>query len=160
MRYLLILLVFSSCATMSEAYLAKKGRLPVICAERFPVQIDTIIQKDTILKTDTFLSGEYIFDTLRVNDTIINIQYKPLVVKQVKTLTKIVKVEDKAKIEALNGSVKRLEAQNSVLLSQVNEYKSKAKSRLNWLILLCAVILGYSIRKPLMAVIKWNLRIS
>ena len=61
----------------AEARLAEAGRLPAICSERFPIK-DTTIIKDTLLKIDTFLSGEYIFDTLRVNDTLYQIEYKPL----------------------------------------------------------------------------------
>lgn len=160
MRYLLIILVLSSCTVMSEAYLSKKGMLPSICADRFPVKADTIIQKDTLIKTDTFLSGEYIFDTIRVNDTIIITKTKPVVIKQVKTLTKTEVIVDRAKEKALEASVSQLEAQKSSLLAEVNEYKDKAKTRLNWLILLLAAIFGFAIRKPLMAIIKWNLRIS
>ena len=166
MRFLILaaLAVLFSCnperqLTKAEARLAQAGRLPAICADRFPIK-DTTYIKDTLVKIDTFLSGEYIFDTLRVNDTLWQVKYKPVIIKQVKTLTKIVQVENKAKVIALNASVSQLEAQKSTLVKELGEYKAKAKSRLNWLILLCAFIFGYSIRKPLMAVIKWNLRIS
>ena len=57
----------------------------------------------------------------------------------------------------LNARVSQLEAQKSVLSAQVTEYKGLAKSRLNWLILVLCVIVGWSIRKPLMALIKWHL---
>ena len=160
MRYLLIILVLSSCSVMSEAYLSKKGVLPTICADRFPVKADTIIQKDTLVQIDTFLSGEYIFDTIKVNDTVINIQYKPLEILKTKTLIKKEVVVDNAKVKALEVSVSELQAQKAVLLAEVNEYKDKAKTRLNWLILLLCGIFGFAIRKPLMAIIKWNLRIS
>ena len=143
----------------AEARLAQAGRLPAICAERYPVK-DTTYIKDTLVKIDTFLSGEYIFDTIRVNDTVIDIEYKPLEIIKTKTLTKVVKVEDRAKVEALSIRVSQLEAQKAVLMAESSEYKGKAKTRLNWLIIILAGILGYSIRKPLMAIIKWNLRIS
>ena len=142
----------------AEVRLAQAGRLPAICADRF--QKDTIIQKDTLLKIDTFLSGEYIFDTLRVNDTIILTKVKTLQVTKYVTKYETKVITDKAKEEALKASVSQLEAQKSNLSAQVSEYKDKAKTRLNWLILLICFILGYSIRKPLMAIIKWNLRIS
>lgn len=158
---ILLLFVTFSCNPVrqlnkAEARLAQAGRLPAICSERFPIK-DTTIIKDTLLKIDTFLSGEYIFDTLRVNDTVYQIEYKPLEIVKTKTLTKIVKVEDRAKIEALSTRVSQLEANRGTLLIQVAEYKDKAKTRLNWLILLICGILGFTIRKPLIKFIKWHL---
>ena len=143
----------------AEARLAQAGRLPAICSERFPLK-DTTYVKDTLLKIDTFLSGEYIFDTIRINDTVWEIEYKPLEIIKTKTLTKTEVIVDNAKVQALQASVSQLEAQKAALTAQVGDYKAKAKIRLYWLILLLAGILGYSIRKPVMAIIKWNLRIS
>ena len=143
----------------AEARLAQAGRLPAICSERFPLK-DTTYVKDTLLKIDTFLSGEYIFDTIRINDTVWEIEYKPLEIVKTKTLTKTEVIVDNAKVQALQASVSQLEAQKSALTAQVGDYKAKAKTRLYWLILLLAGILGFTIRKPLMAIIKWNLRIS
>ena len=143
----------------AEARLAQAGRLPAICSERFPLK-DTTYIKDTLLKIDTFLSGEYIFDTIRINDTVWEIEYKPLEIIKTKTLTKTEVIVDNAKVQALQASVSQLEAQKAALTAQVGDYKAKAKTRLYWLILLLAGILGYSIRKPVMAIVKWNLRIS
>lgn len=143
----------------AEARLAQAGRLPAICAERFPLK-DTTYVKDTLLKIDTFLSGEYIFDTIRINDTVWEIEYKPLEIVKTKILTKTEVIVDNAKVQALQASVSQLEAQKAALSAQVGDYKGKAKTRLNWLILLCAAVLGYSIRKPVIAIIKWNLRTS
>jgi len=106
--------------TKAEARLAQAGRLPAICADRFPIK-DTTYIKDTLTKIDTFLSGEYIFDTIRVNDTIVITKTKPVVIKQVKTLTKVIQVEDKARIKALEASVSQLEAEKSALSTQLNE---------------------------------------
>ena len=157
----LLLLVTIGCnpgkqLSKAEARLAQAGRLPAICSERFPIK-DTTIIKDTLLKIDTFLSGEYIFDTLRVNDTLYQIEYKPLEIVKTKTLTKVIKVEDRAKVEALGVRVSQLEANRAALLVQVAEYKDKAKTRLNWLILLICGIIGFTIRKPLIKFIKWHL---
>lgn len=165
MRILILALVALSCnpgkqLQKAEVRLAQAGRLPAICAERYPVKSDTLFVKDSVIKIDTFLSGEYIFDTIRVNDTVIDIQYKPLEIVKYKTLTKIEVVTDKAKEAACNASVSQLQAQNQVLLAQLTEYKDKAKTRLNWLILLLCGIFGFAIRKPVMAIIKWNLKIS
>ena len=140
----------------AEARLAQAGRLPAICAERFPIK-DTTYIKDTLIKIDTFLSGEYIFDTLRVNDTLYQIEYKPLEIVKTKTLTKVIKVEDRAKVESLSVRVSQLEANRGTLISELVDYKAKAKSRLNWLILLICLIIGFTIRKPVMNFIKWHL---
>jgi hypothetical protein len=56
--------------------------------------------------------------------------------------------------------VSQLQAKIGILSAQATEYKDKAKTRLNWLILLICGILGFAIRKPVMAIIKWNLKIS
>jgi hypothetical protein len=165
MRILILALIALSCnpgkqLQKAEVRLAQAGRLPAICAERYPVKSDTLYVKDSVIKIDTFLSGEYIFDTIRINDTVINIQYKPLEIVKYKTLTKVEVVTDKAKEAAWNASVSQLQAKIGILSAQATEYKDKAKTRLNWLILLICGILGYSIRKPVMAIIKWNLKIS
>lgn len=140
----------------AEARLAQAGRLPAICAERYPVK-DTTYIKDTLVKIDTFLSGEYIFDTARINDTLYEVKYKPVVVYKTKYITKVEKVEDVAKIEALRASVSQLEANRATLMVQLAEYKDKAKTRLNWLILALCVAFGFAIRKPVMALINYHL---
>lgn len=160
MRFLLILLILSSCNPVrqlnkAEARLAEAGRLPAICAERYPIK-DTTFIKDTLLKVDTLLSGEYIFDTLRINDTVWEIKYKPLEIIKTKTLTKIVQVENIAKRDALEARISQLEAIRASLTGQLGDYKAKAKSRLFWLILLICGILGFTIRKPVINLIKWH----
>jgi hypothetical protein len=140
----------------AEARLAQAGRLPAICAERYPVK-DTTYIKDTLVKIDTFLSGEYIFDTARINDTLYEVKYKPVVVYKTKYVTKVERVEDVAKIEALRGFVSQLEANRATLSAQLAEYKDKAKTRLNWLILALCVAFGFAIRKPVMALINYHL---
>lgn len=137
----------------AEARLAQAGRLPAICAERYPVK-DTTYIKDTLVQIDTFLSGEYIFDTARINDTLFEVKYKPVVVYKTKYITKVERVEDVAKIEALRTSVSQLEANKAALSVQLAEYKDKAKTRLNWLILAICVVFGFAIRKPVMALIN------
>jgi hypothetical protein len=137
----------------AEARLAQAGRLPAICAERYPVK-DTTYIKDTLVQIDTFLSGEYIFDTAQINDTLYQVKYKPVVVYKTKYITKVERVEDVAKIEALRASVSQLEANRAALSVQLAEYKDKARTRLNWLILALCVAFGFAIRKPVMAIIN------
>ncbi len=162
MRFFIFLVVIAtfSCnpgkqLTKAEARLAEAGRLPAICSERFPIK-DTTYIKDTLVKIDTFLSGEYIFDTLRVNDTLYQIEYKPLEIIKTKTLTKVVKVEDRAKVEALSIRVSQLEANRGTLIQELADYKAKAKSRLNWLILLLIVISVRLLYKPFNKLIEWH----
>ena len=131
----------------AEARLAQAGRLPAICAERFPI-------KDTTYIIDTFLSGEYIFDTARINDTLYQVKYKPVVVYKTKYVTKVERVENAAKVEALRASVSQLEAHRASLLTELGQCKDKARTRLNWLILACCVLFGFAIRKPVMAIIN------
>ena len=140
----------------AEARLAQAGRLPAICAERFPNK-DTSYIKDTVLQIETFLSGEYIFDTARINDTLYDVKYKPVVIYKTKYITKVERVEDRAKVESLSASVSQLEAQKAVLSAQVGEWKDKAKTRLNWLILALCVAFGFAIRKPVMALINYRI---
>jgi hypothetical protein len=140
----------------AEARLAQAGRLPAICAERYPVK-DTTYIKDTLVQIDTFLSGEYIFDTARINDTLYEVKYKPVVVYKTKYITKVERVEDVAKIEALRASVSQLDANRAALSVQLAEYKDKARTRLNWLILVLCAVFGFAIRKPVMALINYHL---
>ena len=160
MRFLVILLILSSCNPVrqlnrAEARLAEAGRLPAICADRFPIK-DTTYIKDTLIRIDTLLSGEYIFDTLRVNDTLYKIEYKPLEIIKTKLLTKVIKVEDRAKVEALSTRVSQLEANRGTLISELADYKAKAKSRLNWLILLLIAISVRLLYKPIKKLILWH----
>ena len=141
----------------AEVRLAQAGRLPAICAERYPVK-DTTYIKDTLTKIDTFLSGEYIFDTSLVKDTLYITKYKYLNIYKTKYITKVERVEDVAKIEALRASVSQLEANRAALSVQIGEWKDKAKTRLNLLILVLCAAFGFAIRKPIMALINYQLK--
>jgi hypothetical protein len=165
-KYLLLLVAIATLScnsskrlTKAEERLAMAGRLPAICSERYPIKADTTFLSDTIIKIDTFLSGEYIFDTIRVNDTVIDIEYKPLEIVKVKTLTKYIQVENTAQVRVLNTSVSQLQANRADLIKELGEYKAKAKTRLNWLILIICLILGWSVRKPVTNLIKWHLKV-
>jgi hypothetical protein len=69
------------------------------------------------------------------------------------------RVEDVAKIEALRASVSDLEAKRAALLVEAGQWKDKAKTRLNWLILVLCAAFGFAIRKPVITLIshytKW-----
>lgn len=163
-KYLLLLVAIATLScnsskrlTKAEERLAMAGRLPAICSERYPVT-ETITVKDTVIQIDTFLSGEYIFDTIRVNDTVIDIQYKPLDIVKTKTITKYQTVVDRGKEKLLNDHIGLLNAQISTLQGDLDKYKGRAKTRLNWLILLLSMALGWSVRKPVTNLVKWHLK--
>lgn len=143
----------------AEARLAQAGRLPSICADRFPIT-DTTYLVDTLVKTDTLLTQEYIIDTVSLNDTLYEIKYKPVTIYKTKYLTKVEVRVNRAKERAYQVTIGQLEAKLAALESESTKYKGLAKSRLFWLILLCTAFLGYSVRKPIWNIIKWNLRIS
>ena len=134
----------------AETRLSQAGRLANICADRFPAR-DSIIVKDSVT-TDTLLLGEYIFDTIRVNDTIVITKKVPVVKTRYKT--QIVYRQDNAKAESIQAS---LDACNTdfadmslgMLETQkdLDRYKKLATERLwfMWIILVCCI--GWTFRK-------------
>jgi len=158
MRYLILLLLVSCTATKiqkSEAFLARQGVLPQICAERFPVVPNTVIIKDSVVKYDTLISTEYLHDTLAFKDTIYAVKYQPLKIVKEVTKVKTEVVVDRATEAILKSRITQLEAQNSTLTANVSKYKGRAKMFLNWLIIAVAAVVGYSIRKPFTSLVKW-----
>jgi len=134
----------------AETRLSQAGRLASICADRFPSR-DSIIIKDSVT-TDTLLLGEYIFDTIRVNDTIVITKKVPVVKTRYKT--QIVYRQDKAKAEAI---ALQLDACNNefadmslgVLETQkaLDKAKKDAKFYFWWLLVVILCSLGWTFRK-------------
>jgi hypothetical protein len=134
----------------AETKLAQSGRLPKICADRFPAR-DSIVVKDSVT-TDTILLGEYIFDTIRINDTIVVTKQIPLI--KTKIRTQIVYRQDNAKAEAI---ALQLEACNNefadmslgVLETQkeLDRYKKDAKTYFWWLWIVILLAIGWTFRK-------------
>ena len=134
----------------AETRLSQAGRLASICADRFPSR-DSIIVKDSVT-TDTLLLGEYIFDTIRVNDTIVITKKVPVVKTRYKT--QIVYRQDNAKAEAI---ALQLEACNNefadmslgVLETQkeLDRYKKDAKTYFWWLWIVILLAIGWTFRK-------------
>ena len=134
----------------AETKLSQAGRLASICADRFPSR-DSIIVKDSVT-TDTLLLGEYIFDTIRVNDTIVITKKVPVVKTRYKT--QIVYRQDNAKAEAI---ALQLEACNNefaeislgMLETQkaLNQAKKDAKFYFWWLWIVVVISLGFTFRK-------------
>ena len=155
MRILLLSLFLFACNPVKQV-LKDKQKLDKVAeyviSEGYCAN-DTIIQtkSDTLITYDTFyqrgqdiIRDFYHTDTLRV----------PLT----KTLVKTIRIRDTIQqVVVDNARIKQLEAKLAVQTEKTEEYKSKAKSRLNWLILLIIVISLYIIRKPVINLIRWHL---
>jgi len=113
---------------------------------------DTIIktQSDTTITYDTIIEKREILKTLLKTDTLTI----PLTKKIVKTIT----IRDTIqKVVIDNARIRQLEAKLAIQTERTEEYKTKAQSRLNWLIWLLIAISIYLIRKPIINLIKWHL---
>lgn len=132
----------------AEAKLDQAGRLPKICANRYPTK-DSIIIKDSVYY-DTLHEGEYIFDTLRINDTIRITKNK--IVTKVVTKQRIVFQENTAEVEKLKGQLTNcVDSKNQQLITDQTKIKlleSKTKQiYYYWLII--ALLLIWIFRKPI-----------
>lgn len=154
MRILLISLLFLSCNPVKQV-LRDKEKLDAVaevvvssgyCAN------DTIIQtkSDTLITYDTlYQRGEDIIRDVWHTDTL----RLPLTKKIVKTI----RIRDTInQVVVDNARIKLLEAKLAVQTEMTEEYKAKAKSRLNWLILLLLVISIRLLYKPILKIIAWH----
>lgn len=154
MRILLISLLFLSCNPVKQV-LRDKEKLDAVaevvvssgyCAN------DTIIQtkSDTLITYDTlYQRGEDIIRDVWHTDTL----RLPLTKKIVKTI----RIRDTInQVVVDNARIKLLEAKLAVQTEKTEEYKAKAKSRLNWLILLLLVISIRILYKPILKIIAWH----
>lgn len=154
MRILLLSLLFLSCNPVKQV-LRDKEKLDAVaevvissgyCAN------DTIIQtkSDTLITYDTlYQRGEDIIRDVWHTDTL----RLPLTKKIVKTI----RIRDTInQVVVDNARIKLLEAKLAVQTEKTEEYKAKAKSRLNWLILLLLVISIRILYKPILKIIAWH----
>ncbi len=153
MKYLLISLFLLSCNPVQKV-LRDKEKLDKVaeyvissgmCAN------DTIIQS----KSDTLITYDTIYEK---NDIIRNIlKTDTLRVPLTKTLVKTIRITDTIqKVVVDNARVRLLEAKLAIQTEKVEEYKAKAKSRLNWLLLLLIAIGIKILYKPIKKVILWH----
>ncbi len=134
----------------AETRLSQSGRLAKICADRFPLR-DSIVVKDSVI-IDTFLLGEYIFDTIRVNDTIVITKHIPVIKTKIKT--QIVYRQDNAKVESLqrelDTALNKLAVANGKYADAIKEldgWKKTAKQRIWWLWIVVVLCIGWTFRK-------------
>jgi len=155
MRILLLSLFLFACNPVKQV-LKDKQKLDKVAeyviSEGYCAN-DTIIQtkSDTLITYDTlYQRGQDIIRDFYHTDT--------LRVPLTKTLVKTIRIRDTIQqVVVDNARIKQLEAKLAVQTEKTEEYKGKAKSRLNWLILLIIAISLYIIRKPVINLIRWHL---
>lgn len=154
MRILLLSLLFLSCNPVKQV-LRDKEKLDAVaevvvssgyCANDTIIQTksDTLITYDTLYQRGAdIIRDVFHTDTLRL----------PLTKKIVKTI----RIRDTInQVVVDNARIKLLEAKLAVQTEKTEEYKAKAKSRLNWLILLLLVISIRLLYKPILKIIAWH----
>ena len=139
MRYLLLLMLFIGCNPVKQV-LRDQEKLEEVakvvvkggwCANdtTFITTSDTLVELDTLVRIDTLT------DTYVLNDTTYITKWKT------REITKKVTIHDTIKSFIVdNARVRLLQADSTRLTNLANEYKSKADSRLNWLISLLVLI--------------------
>lgn len=137
----------------AEILLAEKGRLPQICALRYPLK-DSIVYRDSI-SYDTLYEGIYSVDTIYNRDTVKVFLTLPakIITKEVikyrdiyrENTSKVVECEKKN--DELVKSVIKCETEQVKLLNEVSKWKSVAKQRWWFLWILLALALLITFRK-------------
>ena len=153
MKYLLISLFLLSCNPVKQV-LRDKEKLDKVAKyviENGYCANDTIIQS----KSDTLITYDTIYEK---NDIIRNIlKTDTLRLSFTKTLVKTIRITDTIqKVVIDNARIKLLEAKLAIQTEKVEEYKAKAKSHLNWLVLLLIAICVRLLYKPIKKLILWH----
>ena len=153
MKYLLISIFLLSCNPVKQV-LRDKEKLDKVAEyviENGYCANDTIIQS----KSDTLITYDTIYEK---NDIIRNIlKTDTLRLSFTKTLVKTIRITDTIqKVVVDNARIRLLEAKLAIQTEKVEEYKAKAKSRLNWLLLLLIAICVRLVYKPIKKVILWH----
>jgi len=153
MKYLLISIFLLSCNPVKQV-LRDKEKLDKVaeyviengyCANDTIIQSksDTLITYDTIYEKNDIIKSILKTDTLRVPFT--------------KTLVKTIRITDTIqKVVVDNARINQLEAKLAIQTEKVEEYKAKAKSHLNWLVLLLIAICVRLLYKPIKKLILWH----
>ncbi len=94
-----------------------------------------ITTSDTLVEVDTLVMIDTLTDTYVLNDTTYITKWKT------REITKSITIHDTIKSFIVdNARVRLLQADSTRLINLANDYKSKADSRLNWLISLLVLI--------------------
>ncbi len=157
--------IATSCNTekrlqKAEVLLASKGRLPEVCAARFPPK-DSIVYRDSV-HFDTLYTSIYSVDTLVSNDTIKVVTTLPskVVTKEVIKFREIYR-ENTAKVNDLENKLSACNSQSanySIELVKLRAESSKlgslAKQRLWFLWIFILVALVITFRKNIIKLVK------
>jgi hypothetical protein len=153
MKYLLISIFLLACNPVKQV-LRDKEKLDKVaeyvissgyCANDTIIQSksDTLITYDTIYEKNDIIKSILKTDTLRVPFT--------------KTLVKTIRITDTIqKVVIDNARINQLEAKLAVQTEKTEEYKAKANSHLNWLLLLLIAICVRLLYKPIKKFILWH----
>jgi hypothetical protein len=139
MRYILLVLIFISCNPVktilnNQEMLEEVAKVVVKggwCANdtTFIVKSDTLVEVDTLVRVDTLT------DTYVLNDTTYITKWKT------REITKSITIHDTIKSFIVdNARVRLLQADSARLTGEVIQWKTKADSRLNWLLSLLVII--------------------
>ena len=94
-----------------------------------------VVKSDTLVEVDTLVMIDTLTDTYVLNDTTYITKWKT------REITKSITIHDTIKSFIVdNARVRLLQADSTRLINLANDYKSKADSRLNWLISLLVLI--------------------
>ena len=94
-----------------------------------------IVKSDTLVEFDTLVNIDIQVDTQKVNEFVYITNWKT------REITKSITIHDTIKSFIVdNARVRLLQADSTRLINLANDYKSKADSRLNWLISLLVLI--------------------
>ena len=94
-----------------------------------------IVKSDTLIEVDTIINVDIQIDTQKVNEFVYITNWKT------RDIIKSVTIHDTVKSFIVdNARVRLLQADSTRLINLANDYKSKADSRLNWLISLLVLI--------------------
>jgi hypothetical protein len=134
----------------AETKLAQSGRLPKICADRFPSR-DSIVYRDSV-RIDTAFEGEYIFDTIRTLDTIYITKTVPVIKTIVKWKTAFRERTDKIEaiglqLEACNQDFSQMALTMVENQKELDRYKRDAKTYFWWLWIVIVLSIGWTFRK-------------
>jgi hypothetical protein len=153
MRILLLSLFLFACNPVKQV-LKDKQKLDKVaeyvisegyCANDTIIQTksDTLITYDTLYERIEITRDLFHTDTLRIPFT--------------KTLVKTIRIRDTIQSVVVdNARIKQLEAKLALQTEKTEEYKGKAKSRLNWLILLIGIMCLRLIFPYLKKLLLWH----
>lgn len=157
--------IASSCdvekrISKAEVLLAKEGKLPQICADRFPPK-DSVVYRDSI-RWDTLYEGIYSIDTVYEQDTVkVYVTLPAKIITKEVTKYRDVYRENTAKVKELESKLADCSLQTAnyekeliKLRAESSKWEALAKQRWWFLWILLLVALGITFRKNVFNLVK------